>query len=126
MLDLSIAFIDEKNRTGARSRAVHESMMLVDRENWLLYSWAAIQQMQREEKGPALEKFLEEWVRADSSMKVQGRDVRGGTDELDLVLELKKNSPLSDLLNQSQFALIECKNTTQPTGARDIRRARKE
>lgn len=122
MLDLCSSQLKMTDWNLARSRASHDVVLLLDNHNWLLSNWAALEgTTEARLKGPALEQFVVEWVRLDDSLRLYGRDIRGGTDELDVVVDLSRNSSLSGILKQSQFALFECKNLSEPMSAKEIR-----
>ncbi|MHB8566061.1 MAG: restriction endonuclease [Nitrososphaerales archaeon] len=122
LMDLSTAQMPQKSSEYARSRTIHEVVMLLDNYAWLLQNWKMLNAMPRSQaKGPAFEKFIEEWVLLGRDMVVKERDLVGGTDEIDLVLEFGETSNLSALLRRSRFVLVECKHTSEPVGAKEVR-----
>ena len=122
MLDLSTAVMNAKSGSSARNAAALQVVKLMDQHNWLLHWWWSILRMPRtQSRGWAFESFVREWVSLENSMTVFNRNVRGGTDEIDIVVQLQRDSPLSDLLGPGQFILVECKHTSKPIGAKEIR-----
>jgi Restriction endonuclease len=122
LLDLNSCLHRLPNWALSRSMTIHQTLLLLDFHNWLLSNWLALGQMPKDQsKGPALEQFVAEWVGLDESLVLGARDLRGGTDEIDLVLDVSKNPTLTAILKQAQFVLLECKNTSEPVSAKEIR-----
>lgn len=122
LMDLSMRLLPPKNRADSRSRIVHEVSMLLDNYAWLLQNWQVLQQMPKtQSKGDAFERFIEDWVSQSRDLTVRNKDLLGGTDEIDFVLEFGENTSLSTVLHQSRYILVECKHRSEPTGAKEVR-----
>jgi Restriction endonuclease len=105
-----------------RSTIVHRSLLLRDRPTWLRQQLRRVRESSDPNvKGDSLELLVEQWISADSTLRVAGRDVRGGTDEIDIVVEVLSRSPLAPDVEPARFLLVECKNTSESIGARDVR-----
>jgi len=122
MLELSVRAKMTRDASADRNQAFRDVSLLIDEHSWLFHAWKMIKNLPKgQEKGWALEGFVQQWMSIDAHLGRIQSNVRGGTDEVDLVIEMRKDSPLADLLPASQFLLIECKNTSAPIGAAKIR-----
>ena len=122
VLELVIAVSKTTNPSADRNKAMRSVSVLIDEYSWLLQAWETMKKMAKiQEKGWALEAFMKLWMSKDKYFENIQCNIRGGTDEVDIIADLKKDSPLSIHLEQSQFLFIECKNTSTPIGAPKIR-----
>lgn len=122
MIEMAAMELSRGNLALARSAVIHQSLLFRDRARWLRSRFDTLRTFtDPNRKGQALESLIKEWIQADRSLRVTNHDLRGGTDEIDLVVEVLGSSTLADDIAPARFVLIECKNTANPTGARDVR-----
>jgi len=122
LVDSAAAELGRLGDPATRSLVIHRCMVLRDKPTWLRGKFRTVRQSSDPNvKGDALESFVETWIGFDPTLRVKEKGMRGGTDEVDLVVEVLGSSRLADDVSPSRFVLVECKNTADAIGARDVR-----